>query len=80
MLLHLRIKHKYESRTLRGFAGTLTEELKAEFEKNDAVKYVGESCCHCPVEACSRRCRPPLTRVSAPLRRLFQLSQSPMER
>ena len=36
-----RIKHKYDSRTMKGFAGELDDDLKAEFEKHPAVKYVG---------------------------------------
>ncbi|KAK4050726.1 hypothetical protein OIO90_004948 [Microbotryomycetes sp. JL221] len=34
------IKHRYNSRSMRGFAGTFSDDLKAEFEKSDAVKYV----------------------------------------
>lgn len=36
------IKHRYNSRSMRGFAGQFDESLKAEFEKNEAVKYVGQ--------------------------------------
>lgn len=38
-----RIKHRYTSRVMRGFAGSFSEEKRAELEKHEAVKYVGES-------------------------------------
>lgn len=37
------IKHRYASKNMRGFAGTFSEEFKAALEKEDAVKYIGES-------------------------------------
>lgn len=37
-----RIKHKYDSRTMKGFAAELDDDLKTEFENHPAVKYVGQ--------------------------------------
>ncbi|GAA6062332.1 hypothetical protein JCM10212_006582 [Sporobolomyces blumeae] len=34
------IKHRYTSKVMRGFAGTMTEDLKKEFEQHPGVKYV----------------------------------------
>lgn len=39
--LSRRIKHRYTSRVMRGFAGSFSEETRAELEKNEAVKYIG---------------------------------------
>lgn len=35
------IKHRYEGRSLRGFAGSFSDDLKKELESSDTVKYVG---------------------------------------
>ncbi|BGP02197.1 Inhibitor I9 domain-containing protein [Rhodotorula toruloides] len=34
------IKHRYNSRVMRGFAGTMSEETKGELEKHPGVKYI----------------------------------------
>ncbi|SCV71419.1 BQ2448_3007 [Microbotryum intermedium] len=34
------IKHLYNSRTMRGFAASMPDALKDEFEANPAIKYV----------------------------------------
>ncbi|ORY89074.1 hypothetical protein BCR35DRAFT_300873 [Leucosporidium creatinivorum] len=34
------IKHRYEGRSLRGFAGSFSDDLKKELESSDTVKYV----------------------------------------
>ncbi|SCZ89368.1 BZ3500_MvSof-1268-A1-R1_Chr1-1g01135 [Microbotryum saponariae] len=39
-LVRFRIKHVYSSRTMRGFAATMPDALKDEFEANPAIKYV----------------------------------------
>ncbi|GAA6056536.1 hypothetical protein JCM3770_006866 [Rhodotorula araucariae] len=35
-----KIKHRYDSKVMRGFAGTLSEDLKAELEQHPGVKYI----------------------------------------
>ncbi|GAA5856576.1 hypothetical protein JCM8547_005873 [Rhodosporidiobolus lusitaniae] len=34
------IKHRYNSKIMKGFAGSFSEDVKAEIEKHPAVKYV----------------------------------------
>ncbi|GAA5894033.1 hypothetical protein JCM6882_007965 [Rhodosporidiobolus microsporus] len=34
------IKHRYNSKIMKGFAGSFSEDVKAELEKHEAVKYV----------------------------------------
>lgn len=38
-----RIKHRYNSRIMRGFAGSFGDDIKRELEKNENVKYIGQS-------------------------------------
>jgi hypothetical protein len=35
------IKHRYDSRSMRGFAGSFSDDLRKELESSDTVKYVG---------------------------------------
>jgi len=49
------IKHRYDSRSMRGFAGSFSDDLKKELESSDTVKYVGtfssfSSCCRAPAD------------------------------
>ncbi|BGP18682.1 hypothetical protein JCM10213_006904 [Rhodosporidiobolus nylandii] len=34
------IKHRYNSKVMKGFAGTFSDDVKAELEKHEAVKYI----------------------------------------
>ncbi|BGP26598.1 peptidase S8 family protein [Rhodotorula toruloides] len=34
------IKHRYNSKVMRGFAGSMSEETKNELEKHPGVKYI----------------------------------------
>ncbi|POY72337.1 hypothetical protein BMF94_4639 [Rhodotorula taiwanensis] len=34
------IKHKYNSKVMKGFAGSFSDDLKAELEKHPHVKYI----------------------------------------
>ncbi|GAA6028954.1 hypothetical protein JCM8097_001523 [Rhodosporidiobolus ruineniae] len=34
------IKHRYDSKVIKGFAGSFSEDVKVEIEKHPAVKYV----------------------------------------
>ncbi|GAA5897336.1 uncharacterized protein JCM6883_006661 [Sporobolomyces salmoneus] len=34
------VKQRYTSKVMRGFAGTMSEDLKKEFESHPGVKYV----------------------------------------
>ncbi|BGP57145.1 hypothetical protein JCM8202_005417 [Rhodotorula sphaerocarpa] len=34
------IKHKYNSRVMTGFAGTFSDDVKADLEKHPHVKYI----------------------------------------
>ncbi|GAA6013704.1 hypothetical protein JCM10207_004826 [Rhodosporidiobolus poonsookiae] len=34
------IKHKYNSKIMKGFAGTFSEDVKAELEQHPAIKYI----------------------------------------
>ncbi|GAA5930714.1 hypothetical protein JCM3775_003847 [Rhodotorula graminis] len=34
------IKHRYDSKVMRGFAGLFSEDLKSELEQHPGVKYI----------------------------------------